>query len=365
MIITTLAIVIAICSQSAAFLLGSRFGLGNNRPLLKAKAVGGPGQEQEENGKQFKVAVLGASGGIGQPLSLLLKLDNKVSDLSLFDIVRTPGVTADLSHINTVAKVSGFVGLEEIDEALKDRDVVLVTAGVPRQPGMTRDDLFHTNAVIIRKIAEACSIVCPNAIFLVVTNPVNSMVPIFAEVLKRQGVYNPRKLFGVTTLDVVRANTFVAEARGIHTGNLHIPVIGGHAGTTILPLFSQVKEAKFTSEEVEQLTHRVQFGGDEVVKAKNGAGSATLSMAYAAHTFTSRLLQAMGGDEDVLECAFVENSFTSSPFLATPVYLGRDGIQEVVHYGRLSNFEEKALQSLLPDLIQQVQKGIDFVKNHK
>lgn len=92
------------------------------------------------------------------------------------------------------------------------------------------------------------------------------------------GVYNKKKLFGVTTLDVVRANTFVAENQKMEVKKTNVTVIGGHAGTTILPLLSHVPGAKFTSEEIEKLTHRIQFGGDEVVKAKDGAGSATLSM---------------------------------------------------------------------------------------
>ena len=92
------------------------------------------------------------------------------------------------------------------------------------------------------------------------------------------GVYNPRKLFGVTTLDVVRANTFVAENQKFNVASTKITVIGGHAGTTILPLLSQVKGAKFSDADIAALTNRIQFGGDEVVKAKDGAGSATLSM---------------------------------------------------------------------------------------
>lgn len=76
---------------------------------------------------------------------------------------------------------------------------------------MSRDDLFNTNASIVKGLAEACAKSCPNAMFLIIANPVNSTVPIFAEVLKKHNVYNKSKLFGVTTLDVVRANTFVSE----------------------------------------------------------------------------------------------------------------------------------------------------------
>ena len=127
-------------------------------------------------------------------------------------------------------------------------DIVVIPAGVPRKPGMTRDDLFNTNASIVASLAEACARACPNACFLIISNPVNSTVPIFAEVLKKHGVYNKNKLFGVTTLDVVRAKTFVAEQQGGDVLTQSVNVIGGHAGTTILPLLSQIEGATFTTD---------------------------------------------------------------------------------------------------------------------
>jgi malate dehydrogenase len=311
----------------------------------------------------FKIAVLGASGGIGQPLSLLLKLDSRVTELNLFDVVRTHGVAADISHCNSKAKVAGFVGMEEAHKALEGASVVVIPAGVPRKPGMTRDDLFNTNASIVKGLAEACATACPKAMFLVIANPVNSTVPIFAETLKKKGVYDPRRLFGVTTLDVVRANTFVSENQKFDVNTTKVTVIGGHAGTTILPLLSQVPGAKFTDADVAALTHRIQFGGDEVVKAKDGSGSATLSMAYAGQVFTSRLLAAMAGEKNVVECTFVENNLTAAPFFSTPVRLGLNGVEEVLSFGKLSAFEQKGLDAMLPDLIAQAKKGVDFVKN--
>jgi malate dehydrogenase len=308
------------------------------------------------------VAVLGASGGIGQPLALLLKLDPRVTKLSLFDVVRTPGVAADISHCNTKAQVSGYVGMEQAGAALTGCDVVVIPAGVPRKPGMTRDDLFNTNASIVQGLAEACAKSCPNASFLIISNPVNSTVPIFAEVLKKHGVYNPKKVFGVTTLDVVRANTFVAENQKLDVSKVSVPVIGGHAGTTILPLLSQVPGTKFSEADIAALTHRIQFGGDEVVKAKDGAGSATLSMAYAGQRFTSRLLEAMSGAKNVVECAFVENKLTAAPFFSTPVRLGPNGVEEVLPYGKLSAAEQKTLDAMIKDLQDQAKKGVEFVK---
>lgn len=96
-------------------------------------------------------------------------------------------------------------------------DLVIIPAGVPRKPGMTRDDLFNINAGIVQTLVEGVAKHCPNAVVNIISNPVNSTVPIAAEVLKKAGVYNPRKLLGVTTLDVVRANTFVVSAAPFHT----------------------------------------------------------------------------------------------------------------------------------------------------
>ncbi|KAF2358768.1 Lactate/malate dehydrogenase N-terminal [Trinorchestia longiramus] len=106
------------------------------------------------------VAVMGASGGIGQPLSLLLKNSPLITQLSLYDIVHTPGVAADLSHIESKANVQGFVGADQLEASLKGAEVVVIPAGVPRKPGMTRDDLFNTNASIVATIAQACAKVC-------------------------------------------------------------------------------------------------------------------------------------------------------------------------------------------------------------
>uniref|UniRef100_A0A3B3RLH2 Malate dehydrogenase n=1 Tax=Paramormyrops kingsleyae TaxID=1676925 RepID=A0A3B3RLH2_9TELE len=173
-----------------------------------------------------KVAVLGASGGIGQPLSLLLKRSPLVSQLSLYDVVHTLGVAADLSHIETRAQVTGYVGPEQLPQALEGSEVVVIPAGVPRKPGMTRDDLFDTNASIVATLADACARNCPDAMLCVITNPVNSTVPIASEILKKHGVYDPKRVFGVTTLDVVRANTFVAELSGLDPARVNVPVVG-------------------------------------------------------------------------------------------------------------------------------------------
>ena len=107
---------------------------------------------------------------------------------------------------------------------------------------MTRDDLFKINAGIVKTLIEGVAQFCPKAFILVISNPVNSTVPIAAEVMKKANVFDPKRLFGVTTLDVVRAETFVQDITGEKDpSKTVIPVIGGHSGETIVPLFSQAK----------------------------------------------------------------------------------------------------------------------------
>lgn len=124
--------------------------------------------------------------------------------------------------------------------------------------------------------------------------------------LKKAGVYDKNKLFGVTTLDIIRSNTFVAELKGKQPGEVEVPVIGGHSGVTILPLLSQVPGVSFTEQEVADLTKRIQNAGTEVVEAKAGGGSATLSMGQAAARFGLSLVRALQGEQGVVECAYVE-----------------------------------------------------------
>ncbi|GAU93445.1 hypothetical protein RvY_05384 [Ramazzottius varieornatus] len=310
-----------------------------------------------------KAVVLGASGGIGQPLSLLMKESPLIGHLSLYDIAHTPGVAADLSHMNTRAKVTGHLGKDQLHEALEGAHVVIIPAGVPRKPGMTRDDLFNTNASIVRDLIDACATACPEALIGIIANPVNSTVPIAAEVLKAHGVYDPKRLFGVTTLDVVRANAFIAEKKGIDPQQMNVPVIGGHAGVTIMPLISQATPSvKFDPETLDKLTKRIQDAGTEVVNAKAGAGSATLSMAYAGARFAFSLLRGLNGEKNVIECSFVESDVTEASYFSTPLLLGKNGIEKNLGLGELNEYEQKLLEKGLPELISSIKKGEDFVR---
>merc|ERR1711865_621880 len=128
--------------------------------------------------------------------------------------------------------------IDKLGDCLKGCDLVLVPAGMPRKPGQTRDDLFKINAGIAKEVVEACAKYCPNAVVALIVNPVNSVVPAMAELYKKKGL-NPMNIVGVTTLDCVRAEKFVSEITGVDPDDIEVPVIGGHAGITIMPVFSQ------------------------------------------------------------------------------------------------------------------------------
>ncbi|KAG2492498.1 hypothetical protein HYH03_009163 [Edaphochlamys debaryana] len=315
---------------------------------------------------RFKVALLGAAGGIGQPLSMLLKMSPYISELALYDVANTPGVAADVSHMSTGARVTGHLGPAQLPAALKGAHLVVIPAGVPRKPGMTRDDLFNINAGIVAGLTAAIAEHCPQAWVAIISNPVNSTVPIAAEVLKRAGVFSPARLFGVTTLDIVRAEAFVAEVVGADPRDVVVPVVGGHAGITILPLLSQARPplpASFGADKRKALSARIQDAGTEVVQAKAGAGSATLSMAYAAARFADSCLRAMAGEGPVAETAYVAfppSEAPDLPFFASPLRLGKTGVQEVLPLGPLDASERATLADMKPELLGSIRKGVDF-----
>jgi len=318
---------------------------------------------------QKKVAVLGAAGGIGQPLALLLKCNQNVTGVSCYDVNPvTPGVGADLSHIDTKAAVTSFVG-DDVEAAVAGCDIVLIPAGVPRKPGMTRDDLFNTNATIVANLAKACANAAPNAVVGIIANPVNSTVPITCEIFKKAGVATD-KVYGVTTLDVVRANEFVATLGGQDPIDVHVPVIGGHAGITIIPCLSQVAPKgiidHLSEDEISTLTERIQNAGTEVVQAKAGGGSATLSMAYAAARFADSVIRAMNG-EDLVEFAYIPVEGVDGvdvDYFSCALSLAADGsVKKNLGLGALNERETALVGAACKQLSGEIAKGIEFAAN--
>mmetsp|Transcript_23372 Transcript_23372/g.42981 ORF Transcript_23372/g.42981 Transcript_23372/m.42981 type:complete len:330 (-) Transcript_23372:183-1172(-) len=322
----------------------------------------------------FKVCVVGGAGGIGQPLSLLMAMDPNVSELCVYDLkvamVPAEGVAADLSHLNMKAKVKGYAfelddkAIEKAGECLTGCNLVLVPAGVPRKPGQDRKDLLNINAGIAKNIVEACAKYCPNAVVALIVNPVNSVVPAMCELWKKKGL-NPCKIVGITTLDVVRAEKFVHEVTGAPLSEISIPVIGGHAGTTILPVFSQNEHSKKIPEaDIPALDKKVQDAGTVVVAAKNGKGSATLSMAMAGARLGKAVLAGLAGTPTT-ECAYVMSSITDLPYFASKVTFGKEGVETIHPLGELSAYEQKRIDDMKPTLKEEIDAGLEYAASNE
>lgn len=385
-----------------------------------------------------KVAVLGAAGGIGQPLSLLLMVHSEyIQHLALYDVAHVRGVGADLSHIDRHCKVTTHLGPNELADAVKGASVIVILAGIAQKPGMTRDDLFGTNAKIIFDLARTCAKHAPDAHLAIVSNPVNSLLPLVYTVYKRilgtkrphetiekitvseksaksikslaanvayQSVASPkpselqdkqqaapnqqsdelpdwaRRLYGVTTLDVVRASTLTAQSEffpALPSGlfkdpaKVSVPVVGGHAGKTIIPLLSRatprldrksLEDASITG----HLIHSIQEAGIDVLNAKQGAGSATLAMAYAACRFTVSLLRAQQGEANIVECAFVKHKqpiVGDLDYFALPLQLGKNGYVKAHNpLAKLMPFEDKMIEEGAKLLRASVVKGEDSAR---
>jgi malate dehydrogenase len=343
-------------------------------PMVPLSAIG-RGTQRHSSGNatkpQFKVCVSGGAGGIGQPLSMLMAMNPSVAEVSVQDVtmamVPPSGVAADLGHLEFPSKVVGYAtdpskpAVDQLEAALTGCNLVLVPAGMPRKPGMTRDDLFNINAGIAKGIVEACAKYCPSAVVGLIVNPVNSVVPAMAELYKMKGL-NPLNIVGVTTLDIVRANKFVSELTGTSPTEIDVPVIGGHAGVTIMPVFSQCPVAStLSADTIQALDKRTQDGGTEVVEAKAGKGSATLSMAYAGSRFGSSVLSGLAG-VPTTECAYVASSVCELPYFSSKVTFGVNGVETVHGIGALNEYETRRLEEASAQLKQEIEKGLEFAK---
>mmetsp|Transcript_38448 Transcript_38448/g.77344 ORF Transcript_38448/g.77344 Transcript_38448/m.77344 type:complete len:232 (-) Transcript_38448:105-800(-) len=227
---------------------------------------------------------------------------------------------------------------------------------------MTRDDLFKANADIAKGLVTACAKYCPDAVLAMIVNPVNSIVPAMAELYKKKGL-NPAKIVGITTLDVVRANKFVGEITGKNPNFINVPVVGGHAGETILPLFSQDKVSKtIDAEKIPDLDTHVQNAGTDVVNAKGGKGSATLSMAYAGARLGKAVLAGLSGRKRV-ECAYVASTVMEDiPYFASKVVFGEGGVIKVLPPGELNEHEKTRMEALKPILKGEIETGLKYAE---
>ncbi|CAJ1389242.1 unnamed protein product [Effrenium voratum] len=324
----------------------------------------------------FKVCVCGGAGGIGQPLCLLMALDPRVWELSVYDLtiamVPAEGIGTDLGHIERKCRVKAYSldttqkPVDHLRECLQGCSLVLVPVGVPSK-GRSKSDLLKINANIAKSIVEACAAYCPDAIVGLIVNPLNSVVPAMARLYEKAGL-DPRKVIGITSLDTVRANKFVHEATQIPIEHVQVPVVGGYSGSmsgpSAVPLFSQDAGARSMGDaRCAELMKRVQDAGNEVVDAKKGKGSSTLSMAYAAARFGRAVLTGLSGERCTEIALLKTDAYPGVDYFSTKVVFGPKGVEEVLPPGAVSPKEKAHLDLAVKTLQEDIKEGLAYAEH--
>eukprot|EP00931_Biecheleriopsis_adriatica_P065012 TRINITY_DN39644_c0_g1_i1.p1 TRINITY_DN39644_c0_g1~~TRINITY_DN39644_c0_g1_i1.p1 ORF type:complete len:319 (+),score=70.90 TRINITY_DN39644_c0_g1_i1:198-1154(+) len=304
-----------------------------------------------------------------------MALDPRVVELSVYDLtiamVPAEGIGADLGHIERRCKVKAYSlettakPVDHLKECLTGCDLVIVPVGVPSK-GRTKSDLLKINANIARSIVEATAQYCPDAVVGLIVNPLNSVVPAMAKLYEKAGK-DPMKIVGITSLDTVRANKFVHEETGVPIETINVPVVGGYSGTMPGPaavaLFSQDSTArKLPEKRVGELMQRVQEAGNEVLDAKKGKGSATLSMAYAAARFSQAVLAGLSGVRTVEPALVKTDVYPGLEFFSTKVTFGPSGVEMAHPVDKLSPKEQLQLDAAVKAMQDDIKDGLAYAQ---
>lgn len=282
-----------------------------------------------------KIALVGA-GNIGGTLAHLIGL-KELGDVVLFDVFA--GVAAGKAlDIMQSGPVDGFdskmVGAADY-AAIEGADVVIVTAGFPRLPGMTRDDLLTKNAEVITKVAEGIKTYAPNAFVICITNPLDVMV----WVLQQKSGLPPEKVVGMAgVLDSARFRLFLAEEFGVSVEDVTAFVLGGHGDTMVpltrystvagIPVPDLVKMGWTTQDKIDAIVTRTANGGGEIVKLLE-KGSAFYAPAASAIAMAESYLK---DKKRVLPCAVLLNGQygMNDFYVGVPVVIGDKGVEKIV-----------------------------------
>ncbi|XP_068144454.1 malate dehydrogenase, mitochondrial-like [Drosophila tropicalis] len=222
----------------------------------------------------------------------------------------------DLDGLDTTGEVKSFVGPERLYESLTDAHIVIFAASMPRKP---------ENAEEIAAITGAVSAVCPDALLVFATRPIDFVVPMAAEFLKKADNYDPRRLFGVTTLHSMRVRNIIAKILHVNPARVNVPVIGGFSVDTAMPVYSQCfPELREEMTDVDSLVEKINKSNYDGLLPKK---IAVLTTPYAASRFIDSLLRGLNGEPDVVECSFVGYEAPLLPFFSNRVVLGPEGIQ--------------------------------------
>ena len=288
-----------------------------------------------------KVTVVGA-GNVGATLAQRLA-EKDLCDVVLVDIVEgvPQGKSLDLIEAAPVEKHDAkIIGTNDY-EATKDSNIVIITAGVPRKPGMSRDDLISTNAGIMKKVTEQVAKYSPNSILIIVSNPLDAMCHVAYDV---SGFPKNRVVGMAGILDSARFRAFIAMELNVSVENIHAFVLGGHGDTMVpLPRFSTVSGIPITElipqDRIDAIVDRTRNGGAEIVKLL------TTSAYYAPASAACEMAEAILKDKKkILPCAaYLKGEYGFNElFIGVPVKLGAGGVEEVIEI-TLTDEEKAAL----------------------
>jgi malate dehydrogenase len=308
-----------------------------------------------------KISIIGG-GQIGGVLAQLIAL-RQLGDVVVYDIVEDmpQGKSLDIAEASRIdsfdAKVSGTNDYKDI----KGSDYVIVTAGLPRKPGMSRDDLLVTNAKIMQAVAEGVKKNAPDSIVIIISNPLDAMVTLFKKV---SGFPSNRVIGQAGVLDSSRFSTFIAWELGVSVKDVNAMVLGGH-GDTMVPIVRyanvngipvmELLERKYgdknkAKEVMNAMVERTKMAGGEVVKLLK-TGSAFYSPASAAIA----MLESIIYDEKRLlpVCAYLQGEFgIKGYYVGVPAVLGSTGVEKVIEFAL-----DKDEQTLLDNSVNAV-KGL-------
>ncbi|RPG98142.1 MAG: malate dehydrogenase [Candidatus Pelagibacter sp. TMED239] len=282
-----------------------------------------------------KISLIGA-GQIGGTLAHLIGTKELVSEVVLFDVAKgiAKGKALDIAQSSSVDGFNvKFSGTDDYKD-IKDSDVIIITAGVPRKPGMSRDDLLGINLKIIKQVAEGIKNNSPDAFVICITNPLDVMVMAFQ---KFSGL-DARKVVGMAgILDSSRFKLFLSLELNVPVKEIDAMVMGGHGDTMVpmprftkvsgTPLLELVKEGKISQERLEEINQRTRDGGAEIVKYLE-KGSAF----YAPAASGVQMAEAYLKDEKkLLPCAVQLNGEydINNVYAGVPVIIGKNGVEKI------------------------------------
>lgn len=294
-------------------------------------------------GKRFKISVIGA-GNVGATAAHLCAL-KELGDVVLVDIAEgiPQGKGLDMYESTPVEAVSVNITGTNTYESTANSDVVIITAGIPRKPGMSRDDLLKTNAGIVKSVTEQVAKFSPNSILIVVSNPLDAM----CFVAKKASGFPAHRVMGMAgILDTARYRSFLAMEIGCSPDDIQALLLGGHGDTMVpLPRYTTVQGIPVSqfvgSEKLNAIVERAKNGGAEIVNLLK-TGSAYYAPAAAAVEMAEAILK---DQKKIRPCAAYLNGEYGfkDVYLGVPVLLGASGIEKIIEIDL--NDQEKALLS--------------------